>query len=131
MNGSSVRLVELVTYRADPTDLKREKRVLATQERGPIVPGTSDYWEQVALVVPPVPPSGLGGPCQIIDVQYALEFNVDPSGIGMDLEVSLGLTIGRQSQAAVPHVHFSKSGQISRSNWGKLPCNLGKRCFTA
>ena len=41
-----------------------------------------------------MPPTGLAGTCNIIDVQYRLDFHVDPSGLGFDLVVSLPITIG-------------------------------------
>lgn len=95
MNGSSVHLIELVSYRAADGQTRQERRVVAEQGRGPVRHGETDYWEAVALSVPPVPPSGLGGHfCHIMDVEYLLEFRVDPSGVGMDLVVRLGLTIG-------------------------------------
>ena len=99
MNGSMVNLIETVSYRAYDGQTKQENRTVATRSQGPIKPGTSDYWEGVDLPIPPLPPTGLGGPCNIMDVQYILEFRVDPSGIGMDLVVSLGLTIGKQETA--------------------------------
>jgi hypothetical protein len=68
---------------------------VATLEHGPIQPGNSDYWEGVALTIPPLPPSGLGGHCRIMDVQYKLEFRVDPSGLGMDLVNKLDIIIGK------------------------------------
>jgi hypothetical protein len=70
---------------------------VATLGRGPIARGSSDYWENVALPVPPLPPSGLGGQCSIIRLQYVLEFRVDPV-IGLDLVVHLGLTIGQAAK---------------------------------
>jgi hypothetical protein len=96
MNGSSVHLVELVSYRASDSSSRHERRIVATLEHGPIQPGTSDYWEGVALTIPPLPPSGLGGHCRIMDVQYKLEFRVDPSGLGMDLVNKLDIIIGKQ-----------------------------------
>ena len=99
MNGSMVNLIERVSYRARDGHTRQENRKVATRSQGPIRPGTSDYWEGVDLPIPPLPPTGLGGPCNIMDVQYILEFRVDPSGIGMDLVVSLGLTIGKQETA--------------------------------
>ena len=33
-------------------------------------PGATEYWEGVPLVVPPVPPTGLGGTCSVIEVRY-------------------------------------------------------------
>jgi hypothetical protein len=96
MNGSSVHLVELVSYRASDSSSRHERRIVATLEHGPIQSGTSDYWEGVALTIPPLPPSGLGGHCRIMDVQYELEFRVDPSGLGMDLVNKLDIIIGKQ-----------------------------------
>jgi len=99
MNGSSVHLVELVSYRASDSSSRHERRIVGALEHGPIQPGTSDYWEGVALTIPPLPPSGLGGHCRIMDVQYELEFRVDPSGLGMDLVNKLDIIIGKREKS--------------------------------
>ena len=99
MNKSLVKLIETVTYRANDGSREHKNRTVASHEQGPIRPGTSDFWEGVTLSIPPLPPSGLGGPCSIMDVQYILEFRVDPAGLGMDLVVKLGITIGKKETA--------------------------------
>merc|ERR1712179_520432 len=76
------------------TTNKTERRVVAEIRRGRIGPGTSDYWEGVMMRVPALPPTNLAGTCNIIDVQYRLDFHVDPSGMSFDLVVSLPITIG-------------------------------------
>ena len=48
----------------------------------------------MVLKVPPVPPTGLAGSCSIIDVQYSLEFHVDPAGFGFDLVVRIPIIVG-------------------------------------
>ena len=63
--------------------------------RGEILPGTSDYWEGVTLRVPALPPTKLAGACSIIDVQYRLEFHVNPSGWAFDLVVKIPIIIGK------------------------------------
>ena len=91
--GSFLNLVEIVEYRAT-NKKKRERRVVSEVRRGQILPGTSDYWEGVTLRVPALPPTKLAGHCSIIDVQYRLEFHVDPSGIAFDLVVGIPIIIG-------------------------------------
>jgi len=51
-------------------------------------------WEGVTMRVPSLPPTNLAGPCNIISVQYKLDFHVDPSGLSFDLVVSLPITVG-------------------------------------
>ena len=93
MSSSFLNLVEVVTYRAT-TKSRTERRVVAEIRRGMIRPGTSDYWEGVVMKVPAVPPTGLAGSCSIIDVQYSLEFHVDPSGPSFDLVVRIPVIVG-------------------------------------
>jgi hypothetical protein len=93
MTGSFLNLVEVVTFKTARKN-KTERRVVAEIRRGRIGPGTSDYWEGVMMRVPALPPTNLAGTCNIIDVQYKLDFHVDPSGMSFDLVVSLPLTIG-------------------------------------
>ena len=85
--------MEIVEYRA--TSKKRtERRVVSEVRRGQILPGTSDYWEGVTMRVPALPPTKLAGSCSIIDVQYRLEFHVEPSGPAFDLVVGIPIIIG-------------------------------------
>ena len=93
MSSSSLNLVEEVTYRAT-TKSRTKRRVVEKIRRGMINPGTSDYWEGVVMKVPVIPPTGLAGNCSIIDVQYSLELNVDPSGPAYDLVVRTPLIVG-------------------------------------
>ena len=93
MSSSFLNLVEVVTYRAT-TKSRTERRVVAEIRRGMIRPGTSDYWEGVVMSVPVLPPTGLAGNCSIIDVQYSLEFHVEPSGPSFDLVVRIPVIVG-------------------------------------
>jgi len=93
MTGSFLNLVEVVTFKTARKN-KTEQRVVAEIRRGRIAPGDSDLWEGVLMRVPAVPPTNLAGSCNIIDVQYKLDFHVDPSGMSFDLVVSLPITIG-------------------------------------
>ena len=86
--------MEIVEYRA--TSKKRtERRVVSEVRRGQILPGTSDYWEGVSMRVPALPPTKLAGACSIIDVQYRLEFHVEPKGPAFDLVVGIPIIIGK------------------------------------
>jgi len=93
MTGSFLNLVEVVTYRTSQKN-KTEQRVVAEIRRGRIGPGCQDMWEGVTMRVPSLPPTNLAGPCNIISVQYKLDFHVDPSGLSFDLVVSLPITVG-------------------------------------
>ena len=87
--------MEIVEYRA--TSKKRtERRVVSEVRRGQILPGTSDYWEGVTMRVPALPPTKLAGACSIIDVQYRLEFHVEPKGPAFDLVVGIPIIIGKR-----------------------------------
>jgi len=93
MNRSTLQLVEIVKFKAT-TKTKTEQRVVAELRRGQIGPGTSDFWEGVTMRIPAVPPTNLAGNCSIIDVQYRLDFRVEPSGPAFDLLVSVPIIIG-------------------------------------
>ena len=86
--------MEIVEYRA-AGEIRTEKRVVTKVERGEILPGNSDYWEGVSMRVPALPPTKLAGSCSIIDVQYRLEFHVEPSGPAFDLVVGIPIIIGK------------------------------------
>jgi len=93
MSSSFLNLVETVKYRACGRS-KVERRIVAEIIRGSIAPGSSDYWEGVTMRIPSVPPTHLAGSCSIMDVQYTLDFHVDPSGPSFDLVVSIPIIIG-------------------------------------
>ena len=93
MNKSTLKLVEIVTFKATSKD-KIVMRTVAKLRRGPIGPGASDFWEGVTMRIPAVPPTNLAGGGSIIDVQYRLDFIVEPSGPAFDLLVSVPIIIG-------------------------------------
>jgi len=93
MDSSFLSLIETVTYHTSRKN-KTETRTVAEIRRGRIEPGDQDMWEDVKMRVPALPPTNLGGNCDIISVQYTLEFHVDPSGPSFDLVVSLPIVIG-------------------------------------
>ena len=92
MNCTKVRLLQDVVFRAT-NGRESTTHILQEVKRGPIEAGESDVWNGQPLLIPAVPPSGLGG-CRIMDVSYRLEFRVDPSGVGFDLVVSIPITVG-------------------------------------
>ena len=59
-----------------------------------IRPGSSDYWEGVVLKVPALAPTHLAGSCSIMDVQYNLQFHVEPAGPALDLVVKIPILVG-------------------------------------
>ena len=79
MTNSTVQLVEKVTFKAGG-HTRSTSRIIAEQQRGRIGPGDSDLWNKVAMYVPGLPPSNLGGSCNIIQLQYILQLVVHPSG---------------------------------------------------
>ena len=60
MNKSTLKLVEIVKYKAT-SKTKTVERTVAKLRRGPIGPGTSDFWEGVTMRIPAVPPTNLAG----------------------------------------------------------------------
>ena len=79
MTNTTVQLVETVTFKAGG-HTKSTTRIVAEQRRGRIGPGDSDVWNRIPMPVPGLPPSNLGGSCNIIQLQYLLQLNVHPSG---------------------------------------------------
>ena len=54
------------------------------------------------------------GPCNIISVQYKLDFHVDPSGLSFDLVVSLPITVHITFYRILSHVkHIHTGGHYS------------------
>jgi len=93
MESTFLSLQEVVIFKTFRKNKTKEREVerLARLER--ISPGSSDYW-QGTIRLPSLPPSGLGGHCTIIDVQYRLDFHVDPSGPSFDLVVRFPFILG-------------------------------------
>jgi len=93
MDSSFLSLIETVTYHTSRKN-KTETRTVAEIRRGRIEPGDQDMWEDVKMRVPALPPTNLGGNCDIINVEYTLDFHVDPSGASFDLVVYVPIVIG-------------------------------------
>ncbi|GFO36973.1 arrestin domain-containing protein 3 [Plakobranchus ocellatus] len=92
MDKSYVELKMITTFRAT-TKSRTQTKVVGRVSR-PEIPGHSeDVWSGEQLVIPPVPPSFLLG-CNIIDIRYVVQLNVDPSGPALDLEIPLEIIIG-------------------------------------
>jgi len=93
MTKSYLHLMEVVTYITYRKN-KTTRRPICEIERGSIQPGGQDMWEDVKMRVPALAPTNLGGVCNIMNVQYELEFHVDPSGVGFDLVVTQPILVG-------------------------------------
>lgn len=93
MKSSSLKLYEIVTFKATQKN-KTTCRTVAKLKRGEIQPGASDFWENVNMRIPSIPPTSLAGNCTIMNVRYTLEFAVEPSGPAFDLKVSIPIVIG-------------------------------------
>ena len=65
--------------------------------------GALSTWEDVKMRVPALPPTNLGGGCNIIKVEkttlFELEFSVDPSGMHHDLLVTLPIVVSCTNSA--------------------------------
>ena len=91
-----------------------------------IRPGSSDYWEGVVLKVPALAPTHLAGSCSIMDVQYSLELNVDPSGPAYDLVVRIPVIVGtipltQYIPSLVPFFHSESPGGFSNPSAPSAP----------
>jgi len=82
-----------ITSRKSRTD----KRSVCQTERGATEKGGQGalcMWEDVKMRVPPLAPTNLGRGCNIIKVEYELEFSVDPAGMHRDLLVTVPIVVG-------------------------------------
>ena len=92
MNQTKALLYQKVTFRATNGTKDTEIIVREIRKNG-LGAHSFDSWEGESMLIPAIPPSGLGG-CRIIDISYRLEFVVVPGGIGYDLSVSVPIMIG-------------------------------------
>ena len=69
MDGTFLSLKEVVIYKTWSKNMTEEREVERLTRDEKISPRSSDYW-QGTMRLPPLPPTGLGGSCSIIDVQY-------------------------------------------------------------
>ncbi|CAH1798043.1 unnamed protein product [Owenia fusiformis] len=92
MKASRVEFKQIIAFHAT-RKTRHSTNTIQTLQKGEIDAGGTESWENVQLVVPPLPPSHLVG-CRIIDIRYILNFVVDPSGPAFDLEVPLEVIIG-------------------------------------
>jgi len=92
MNKTLVRLIQDTIFLANGRSKTCERKVFE-YESGPIEPGESASWQDTALEIPPLPPSKLPN-CNNIQIEYRIEFRVDPSGIGFDLVLKAPIVIG-------------------------------------
>ncbi|KAH3812604.1 hypothetical protein DPMN_141040 [Dreissena polymorpha] len=72
---------------------KRFKSHCVVMKHGPVSGGGSDAWVNERFQIPALPPSQLPG-CDIICIQYFVEFKVDVVGTPFDLELPIPITIG-------------------------------------
>ncbi|KAK0043382.1 arrestin domain-containing protein 3 [Biomphalaria pfeifferi] len=99
MDKSYVNLRMVTIFRAT-TKIKMIHRDVAVVARPSINPHSEDVWSGEKLIIPPLPPSFLNG-CNIIDVHYYLQLNVDPAGPALDLEIPFEIIIGTIPLASV------------------------------
>lgn len=83
-----------ITYKAGH-HTKRETKTISSIERGLIAPHSHEQWSNQPLRIPALPPTRLGGMCRIINIEYFLQFTLDPSGTcTSDLDFTFPVTIG-------------------------------------
>ena len=98
MTSSTISLIEHEKYTARSgmpvrRRIKQVPRTVVSHTQPKIEPGETFTWSNVALQIPPLPPSELIY-CNIIDVNYRVVLTVDPSGVGFDLDVPVNIIIG-------------------------------------
>ena len=87
VKGSCARIIQKLTFRT-ANKTKTDIKILAEASRGVIPAGGEDQWSDVQIPVPHVPPSQLPY-CKIIDIEYSLQFRVEPSGWTLDFDLPL------------------------------------------
>ena len=89
MDSVLLSLVEEVTFMTSDGERRDEREVerLSWSER--ILARSGDDWEG-SLTLPVLPPTGLAGPCSIIDLQYRLDLQLNPSRLVVSLPIILG-----------------------------------------
>ena len=65
-----------------------ESEVERLDRKENIMSRSTDSWRGT-VKVPDLPPTGLGGSCKILDLQYRLDLHVDPADPSLDLVVNL------------------------------------------
>jgi len=90
MRGTKVQLIQHVSCRAEG-ETENASYVIAEQAHGKFL--EADEWDNVAIQVPPVVPSGLPF-CNIISVAYRLKFILDPRAMSTNLNTHLNIVIG-------------------------------------
>ncbi|XP_029643437.1 arrestin domain-containing protein 17 [Octopus sinensis] len=88
---SKASLDMIISFHATTKTTTGHKNITSVTQGG-IPPGESDYWNQVALLIPPLPPSNLMY-CKIIDIKYILTFSVSAS-MAMSLKLPMEIIIG-------------------------------------
>lgn len=92
IKGSTASLTETIEYWARNKVVQVEKRALATLVRGKIRPGGRDEWKNVALYVPPLPPTNLNG-CHLIKIFYDVFFAIKPKSLEKDIKLQLPIVL--------------------------------------
>ncbi|XP_066959876.1 arrestin domain-containing protein 1-like [Macrobrachium rosenbergii] len=92
INFSKAQIHQKITYFAQGKQ-KAEHRKVAERKHSEIAAGGDDIWSGDALLIPPLPPSHLQF-CNIINIDYEFEFEVEPSGCHGDLEHKVPIVIG-------------------------------------
>ncbi|KAH3812600.1 hypothetical protein DPMN_141036 [Dreissena polymorpha] len=83
----------VTTYRTYGGSKRRSKSHCVVMEHGPVSGGGSDAWVNERFQIPALPPSQLPG-CDIIFIEYFVEFKVDVVDTPFDLELPIPITIG-------------------------------------
>ncbi|XP_076102113.1 arrestin domain-containing protein 3-like [Mytilus galloprovincialis] len=92
IRSSSVTLKMKTTFHT--TQQTRTTSSVITQLRHSCIgKGQTDTWNGEQMFVPAIPPSYLLG-CNIIEINYVLEFRVDPIGPALELYIPVNIIIG-------------------------------------
>jgi hypothetical protein len=97
-------LVQINTFHAGVT-MRRDEGDIAVIDRHEVIrPGGNSVWNKVAICIPPVPPTKLGG-CRIIDVEYVLRFDISAkcTTVHVPTEITIGsIPLQYENVAAQP-----------------------------
>ncbi|KAH3812605.1 arrestin domain-containing protein 3-like [Dreissena polymorpha] len=90
---SSIRLRIQTTYREKGGNKGSSKSHCVIMEHGPVSGGGSDAWVNERFQIPALPPSQLPG-CDIIVIEYFVEFKVYVVNTEFNLKLTIPITIG-------------------------------------
>uniref|UniRef100_A0A646QJ51 Arrestin2 n=1 Tax=Hemiscolopendra marginata TaxID=943146 RepID=A0A646QJ51_9MYRI len=109
-------LTETIQYVAKNLVIQTERRELASLERGKVLPGDEDHWNNESLYIPPLPPTNLRG-CHLIRIQYDVFFSVEPKGAQKEIKLQLPILMAN-------YPFRNSDGTLQRKRGAHYPTSL-------